>query len=72
VTAAQGRRSQASMRRSKANAVIKDRYLTVGWNNLLTAVLAIPTIAIAIVWLATNGLSNRAGFIWISVLGGLF
>lgn len=52
--------------------MIKDRYLTVCWNNALTALLGIPTITVAIVALATDALSDRAGFIWISVLGGLF
>jgi hypothetical protein len=60
------------MARSEVDSVIKDRYLTVGWNNLLTVALGIPTIVIAVVALATTALSDRAGFIWISVLGGLY
>lgn len=52
--------------------MFKERLLTVRWNNLFSVGLAIPTIAYAVVALATSVLSDRAGFIGIAVLAALY
>jgi hypothetical protein len=50
----------------------KERFLTVGWNNVLTVGLGIPTIAYGVVALATGVLSDFWGFVGMVVLGVVY
>ncbi|MCP5027924.1 MAG: hypothetical protein GY929_16740 [Actinomycetia bacterium] len=50
----------------------KDRYLTAGWNNTLTAVLGLSTLAYAVVALGPSVLSDRAVFVGMVVFGAVF
>ncbi len=50
----------------------KEKFLTVRWNNLLSLGLGIPALIYVVVVLSTSGLSVRAGFIGIVVIGVLY
>ena len=50
----------------------KDDFLTVRWNNLLSAGLGIPALIYIVVVLTTTALTERAGFIGLVVIGVLF
>jgi hypothetical protein len=50
----------------------KEKLLTVGWNNLLTLVLGIPTLFF-IYWAFANGASKTlGGMIGLSIIGVLY
>ena len=51
---------------------LKDRFLTVRWNNLLTLGLGIPALIYAAVALATSLASDLVGFIGLVVIGVLY
>jgi hypothetical protein len=51
---------------------LKDRFLTVRWNDLLTLALGIPALAYAAVALATSLASELGGFIGLVVIGVLY
>jgi hypothetical protein len=51
---------------------IDDKYLTIGWNNVLTIGFGMPLVAFSYVALATSLMSYRAGFIGIMILGVLY
>lgn len=50
----------------------RDRYLTVGWNNGLTALLGLPALGYAAVALGTSVLSDRAAFIGLTAVGAVY
>lgn len=50
----------------------RDRYLTVGWNNALTALLGIPALAYAALALGSSALSDRAAFIGMVAIGAVY
>jgi len=50
----------------------RDRYLTVGWNNLLTGLLGLPALVYAAVVLSTSALSGRSAFIGMSLIGAVY
>jgi hypothetical protein len=51
---------------------LKDRFLTVRWNNLVALGLGIPTLVYAVVALSTSLASELGGFIGMVVLGVLY
>lgn len=51
---------------------LKDRFLTVRWNNLLTLGLGIPALAYGVVALSTSLASELGGFIGMVVIGVLY
>ncbi|MDP6823265.1 MAG: hypothetical protein QF554_08230 [Dehalococcoidia bacterium] len=52
--------------------MIRERYLTARWNNLLSLGLGIPALAYVIVVLSTSSLSEFAGFIGLFVIGAVY
>ena len=52
--------------------MIKEKFLTVRWNNLLSLGLGIPALVYVIIVLLTSFSSERAGFIWLVVIGVLY
>ncbi len=50
----------------------RDRYLTVGWNNLLTAALGIPAVAIGVGALASSTVSDRTAFFAVAGIGAVY
>lgn len=56
----------------RKDAMTKDKFLTVRWNNLLSLGLGIPTLVYVIVVLATSVLTDSAGFIGLVVIGVLY
>ena len=50
----------------------KDRYLTVGWTNVLTVLLGVPPLVYGLAALSTSGLSDRDAFIGMAVLGAVY
>lgn len=50
----------------------KEKFLTVGWNNLLTLGLGLPALIYAVVALSTPVLSDRSGFIGLVIIGVLY
>jgi len=55
-----------------SNAANRDRFLTVGWNNALVAVLGLPLLAYAVTALTTSQLSDRAAFIGLVTAGVVY
>jgi len=53
-------------------SVTKAKFLTVGWNNLLSRALGALFLTYAVVVLSTSLLSDMAGFIGLVVLGVLY
>ena len=51
---------------------LKDRFLTVRWNNLLTLGLGIPALVYAAVALSTSLALELGGFIGLVVIGVLY
>lgn len=54
---------------SEAN---RDRLLTVGWNNALSAALGIPMVIYATIALSTAAISDRAAFIGLVIIGSFY
>ena len=50
----------------------KERFLTVGWNNILAVGLGLPMLIYAQAVLSAGLLSDRAGFIGMAVIGVLY
>lgn len=50
----------------------KDDFMTVRWNNYLSAGLGFPALIYLVFVLTTTTLSERAGFIGLAVIGVLF
>jgi len=49
-----------------------ERFLTRKWNNRLTMLLGLPTLAWAVAALATAAFSNRTAFIGLVVFAGVY
>jgi len=49
--------------------LIRDKYLTVKWNNILSLVMGIPILGFVIFVLSTSAISDFAGFVWLLVTG---
>ena len=47
----------------------KEKYLTVGWNNLLTVVLGLPLLIYTAVFSFTPVLSDKFGFFGMVAIG---
>jgi hypothetical protein len=52
--------------------MIKEEFLTVRWNNLLSLGLGLPALIYAVVVLSTPVLSAWAGFIGLVIIGVLY
>lgn len=50
----------------------RDRFLTVSWNNLLTAALGLPMLVYALAVLGSSGVSDRAAFIGMVLIGAVY
>ncbi len=50
----------------------RDRYLTLGWNNTLSALLGLPMLVYAIAVLGSSGVSDRAAFIGMVLIGAVY
>lgn len=50
----------------------KEKFLTVGWNNILTFVLGIPAILFMYFAFSTTLWTEKGGLIWLSVIGVLY
>ena len=50
----------------------KDRFLTVGWNNLLSLGLGLPTLIYVVFAFSTSLWLGREGLIGLAILGALF
>lgn len=50
----------------------KEDFLTVRWNNLLSLILGIPTVAYVVVALSTSLMSDRIAFIGFCIIGVLY
>ena len=50
----------------------KDKFLTVGWNNLLTVVLGLPALTYAAVAFFTSILSDKSGFFGMVAIGVIY
>jgi len=50
----------------------KEKFLTVGWNNLLTLALGIPALIYVIYAFSTSLWSTRAGLIGLAIIGVLY
>ena len=49
--------------------MIKEKYLTVKWNNILSLVMGIPILGFVIFVLSTSVISDFMGFVWLLVTG---
>jgi hypothetical protein len=52
--------------------MVKEKYLTSRWNNLLSLGLGIPALIYVIIVLSTSVLSDSAGFIGLVVIGVIY
>jgi hypothetical protein len=50
----------------------KDRYLTLRWNNVLTAMLGLVTLTYVAVALVSSTLSNRVAFVGMVLIGAVY
>jgi len=50
----------------------RDQYLTVSWNNTLTAALGVPALVFAGVALFTSAFSETAAFVGSVVIGAVY
>lgn len=50
----------------------KERFLTLGWNNVITLGIGVPILAYAIVALSTSLASDLPGFLGLVVMGVLY
>lgn len=50
----------------------KERFLTVGWNNLLTLALGIPALLYIVYAFSTPVWQARGGLIGLSIIGVLY
>ena len=50
----------------------RERYLTVGWNNILTLALGIPALIYIAYALSTPVWQGRGGMIGLSIIGVLY
>ena len=52
--------------------MIKEKYLTVGWNNLLLLVMGLPALVYGGIALSNELSSSLAGYIGIAVIGAVY
>jgi len=50
----------------------KEKFLTIRWNNILTAGLGIPTLVFIIVAFSGSLWSTKGGLIWLAVIGAVY
>ncbi len=50
----------------------KETFMTARWNNWLTLIMGIPTLAYGILVLSTSVISDFASFIGIAVIGAVY
>ena len=50
----------------------KEKFLTVGWNNVLTLALGLVFVVYAVVVWSTSALSDSAAFIGLSIIGAVY
>ena len=50
----------------------KERFLTVRWNNILTAVLGLPALLYVVLVLSTPILSDKVAFIGLALIGVVY
>ena len=50
----------------------KEKFLTAGWNNLLTMIFGIPTLLYGVVVLSTSVLSDFRGFVGLVLCGVVY
>ena len=52
--------------------MIKGKYLTVRWNNLLLMAFGIPIVIYAVIALSTDWLTDFVGFIVMAIAGAVY
>jgi hypothetical protein len=50
----------------------KEKFLTVGWNNVLTIALGIPAVVYIVYAFSTSLWSEKGGMIGLSIVGVLY
>jgi hypothetical protein len=50
----------------------KEKFLTVGWNNILTLALGVPTVIFMIVAFSGSLWTSKGGMIGLSIIGVLY
>ena len=51
---------------------MKEKFLTVKWNNLLTLGLGIPLLFVVVYALSSSVWKEKSGLIWLSIIGVLY
>lgn len=54
------------------NDTDRERFLTLGWNNVITAALGVPTLLFAFFALTSESLSDRATFIGLVIAASFY
>ena len=52
--------------------MMKERFLTIRWNNLLSLGLGLPALLYVVVALSTTALSEKTGFIGLVIIGVVY
>ena len=50
----------------------KEKFLTVGWNNILTLALGVPTVIFVVVAFSGTLWTSKGGMIGLSIIGVLY
>ncbi|MGD8821785.1 MAG: hypothetical protein PVG63_01680 [Anaerolineales bacterium] len=50
----------------------KEKYLTVGWNNILTVALGVPTVIFVAIAFSGTLWTSQGGMIGLSIIGVLY
>ena len=50
----------------------KDKFLTVGWNNILTLALGIPTLVYILLAFSNSFWNTRGGLIGLAIIGVVY
>ncbi len=52
--------------------MLKENFLTVKWNNLLTFLLGIPLLIFVVDAFSSSVWMTKSGLIWLAIIGVLF
>lgn len=61
-----------SQRAERKDRMTKDKFLTVRWNNILSLVLGLPSLAYIALALSNSYWTTRGGLIGLAVIGVLY
>jgi hypothetical protein len=50
----------------------KEKFLTVGWNNVLTFALGIPSLLYIYFAFSTSMWTEKGGMIWLAIIGVMY